>query len=259
MTPISTVVVIVFVVIILMSAIKIVREYDRLVIFRLGRLMGVRGPGIVIIIPLIDQIMRISTRIQVFDIQPQDLLTRDNVSVQVNAVVYFRVVEPDRAVVAAENFYQATVQIAQTTLRAVIGGISLQVMLEDLSEINSRLQVIIDEHTDAWGVKVSNVEIKHVDLTPELKRVMAAEAEADRVRRAKIVAADGEFQAARKLTDAAKMMGEHPMSLTLRYLQTLVEVAAENNSTVLFPIPIDLFEVFSAGKKATEKLKGEKE
>jgi regulator of protease activity HflC (stomatin/prohibitin superfamily) len=246
MPPLSILVVIIFGVIILASAIKVVKEYDRLVIFRLGRLAGVRGPGIVLIIPIIDQVMRISTRIQVFDVQPQDLLTKDNVSVQVNAVVYFRVMDPSRAVVQAENFYQATVQIAQTTLRAVVGEISLQTLLDDLSGVNIRLQSIIDDHTDAWGVKVSNVEIKHVDLTQELKRVMAYEAEADRVRRGKIVAADGEFQAAKKLTEAAELMSHHPMALTLRYLQTLVEVAAENNSTTLFPIPIELFEAYKA-------------
>lgn len=251
MPPLSMLVIIIIAVIILASAIKVVKEYDRLVVFRLGRLAGMRGPGIVLIIPIIDQVMRISTRIQVFDVQPQDLLTKDNVSVQVNAVVYFRVMDPSRAVVQAENFYQATVQIAQTTLRAVVGEISLQQLLDDLSGVNERLQSIIDEHTDAWGVKVSNVEIKHVDLTQELKRVMAYEAEADRVRRGKIVAADGEFQAAKKLTQAAELMAQHPMSLTLRYLQTLVEVAAENNSTTLFPIPIEMFESLKAmtGKK----------
>ncbi len=236
--------VIIFGLILLLSAIRVVREYDRLVVFRLGRLSGVKGPGLVFIIPIIDQVKVVSTRIQVYDVQPQDLLTKDNVSVQVNAVIYFRVMEPGRAIVQAENFYQATIQISQTTLRAVVGELDLQELLEDLAKVNSRLQEIIDEHTDAWGVKVSTVEIKHVDLTPELKRVMAAEAEADRVRRAKIVAASGEFQAAQKLTDAAKMMAEYPMSLTLRYLQTLVEVAAENNSTTIFPIPIDLFDVF---------------
>ncbi len=249
MPSLSLSIVVIIGLIILASAIKVVKEYDRLVVFRLGRLAGMRGPGIVIIIPIIDQVMRISTRIQVFDVQPQDLLTKDNVSVQVNAVVYFRVMDPARAVVQAENFYQATVQIAQTTLRAVVGEITLQVLLDDLAGVNSRLQEIIDEHTDAWGVKVSNVEIKHVDLTPELKRVMAYEAEADRVRRGKIVAAEGEFQAAQKLTEAASLMATQPMALTLRYLQTLVEVAAENNSTTLFPVPIDLFEAFK-GKMA---------
>ncbi len=248
--PISTIILIVVAFIILVSAIRIVREYDRLVVFRLGRFVGVRGPGIVLIIPLIDQVKTVSTRIQVFDVQPQDLLTKDNVSVQVNAVIYFRVLDPGKAIVSAENFYQATIQIAQTTLRAVVGETSLQVMLDDLATVNTRLQEIIDEHTDAWGVKVSTVEIKHVDLTPELKRVMAAEAEADRVRKAKIVAAEGEHQAAERLTAAAKMMSENPMALTLRYLQTLVEVAAENNSTTIFPVPIDLFEVFLKSKQA---------
>jgi len=248
MPSISLLVLIIFAVLVLASAIKVVREYDRLVVFRLGRLSGVKGPGIVFIIPIIDQIRRISTRIQVFDVQPQDLLTKDNVSVTVNAVVYFRVVDSDRAIVNVENFYQATVQIAQTTLRAVIGEITLQTLLDDLATVNSRLQEIIDEHTDAWGVKVSNVEIKHVDLPTDMKRVMAAEAEADRTRRAKIVAAEGEFQAAQKLTQAAETMATQPMALTLRYLQTLVEVAAENNSTTLFPVPIDLFDAFKKGK-----------
>lgn len=238
---------------VLVSAIRVVREYDRLVVFRLGRLVGQKGPGLVFIIPLIDQVRRVSTRIQVFDVQPQDLLTQDNVSVQVNAVIYFRVMDVSRAVVAAENYYQATIQIAQTTLRAVVGELPLQDLLDDLAKVNSRLQEIIDEQTDSWGVKVSTVEIKHVDLTQELKRVMAAAAEADRVRQAKVVAAEGEFQAAQRLTDAAKMMGEHPMALTLRYLQTLVEVAAENNSTTIFPVPIDMFEVFM--NKAKQDLK----
>ncbi len=244
MPPIGLIVAVVIGLLILVSAIKVVREYDRLVVFRLGRLVGEKGPGIVFIIPVIDSVMRISTRIQVFDVQPQDLLTKDNVSVQVNAVVYFRVVDPARAVVSAENFYQATVQIAQTTLRATVGEISLQVLLDDLATVNARLQEIIDEHTDAWGVKVSTVEIKHVDLPMDMKRVMAAEAEADRTRRAKIVAADGEFQAAKRLTEAGALMATEPISVTLRYLQTLVEVAAENNSTTLFPVPIDLLESF---------------
>ncbi len=247
MFDIAGLVVLIFVVMILASAIKVVKEYDRLVIFRLGRLIGSKGPGIVFIIPIIDQLKRISTRTQVFDIQPQDLLTKDNVSVTVNAVVYFRVVDPNRSVVAVENFYQATVQIAQTTLRAVVGEITLQTLLDDLATVNGRLQEIIDDHTDAWGVKVANVEIKHVDLPQDMKRVMAAEAEADRVRRAKIVAAEGEFQAAQKLTEAAATMASEPMALQLRYLQTLVEVAAENSSTTIFPVPIDLFEAFKGG------------
>jgi regulator of protease activity HflC (stomatin/prohibitin superfamily) len=244
MPPLGLIIAVAIGLLILVSAIKVVREYDRLVVFRLGRLMGVKGPGIVLIIPIIDTVVRISTRIQVFDVQPQDLLTKDNVSVQVNAVVYFRVVDPGRAVVSAENFYQATVQIAQTTLRATVGEISLQDLLDDLAKVNGRLQEIIDEHTDAWGVKVSTVEIKHVDLPVDMKRVMAAEAEADRVRRAKIVAADGEYQASKRLTEAAQEMSKDSGAMTLRYLQTLVEVAAENNSTTLFPIPIDLFESF---------------
>ncbi len=249
MPPIGVIVAVVIGLLILVSAIKVVREYDRLVVFRLGRLSGVKGPGIVLIIPIIDSVIRISTRIQVFDVQPQDLLTKDNVSVQVNAVVYFRVVDPSRAVVSAENFYQATVQIAQTTLRATVGEISLQTLLDDLATVNERLQEIIDEHTDAWGVKVSTVEIKHVDLPTDMKRVMAAEAEADRVRRAKIVAADGEFQAAKKLTEAGQLLATEPVSVTLRYLQTLVEVAAENNSTTLFPVPFDLLEAFKHQSK----------
>ncbi len=237
----------------LMSAIKVVREYERLVVFRLGRIIGAKGPGLVFIIPIVDQVRRVSTRIQVIDVQPQDLLTKDNVSVQVNAVIYFRVLDPNRAVLSAENYYQATVQIAQTTLRAVIGETLLQTLLDDLALVNSRLQEIIDEHTDAWGVKVSTVEIKHVDLTHELRRVMAAEAEAERVRKAKIVAAEGEFQASRRLSEAAAVMSQNPMALTLRYLQTLVEVASENNSTTIFPVPIDLFEVFTKAKRQQGK------
>ncbi|MDP8207655.1 MAG: SPFH domain-containing protein [Candidatus Electryonea clarkiae] len=249
MPNLGYIVLLVFAVILLISAIKVVREYDRLVIFRLGRLSGVKGPGLIFIIPIIDQVKLVTTRIQVFDVQPQDLLTKDNVSVQVNAVIYFRVLDPDRAVVAAENYFQATIQIAQTTLRAVVGETTLQTLLDELANVNSRLQEIIDEHTDAWGVKVSTVEIKHVDLTPELKRVMAAEAEADREAKAKVRHAKGELEAAKELIEAAEIMEPHPISLTLRYLQTLKEVAAENNSTTLFPIPIDLFEVFLKGNK----------
>jgi len=232
------------------SCVKILREYERGVIFRLGRLISKpKGPGIIFVFFPIDRMVRISLRTLVLDIPPQDVITRDNVSVKVNAVAYFRVVEPDRAVVAVEDYLFATSQMAQTTLRSVLGQVELDSLLAERDKINHKLQEIMDNQTDPWGIKVSNVEVKHVDLPQEMQRAMAKQAEAERERRAKIIHAEGESQAAAKLVEAAKMMEDHPMALQMRYLQTLTEVASENNSTTLFPIPIDLFKAFMPKEK----------
>ena len=236
--------IIVIVLLLLVSAIRILNEYERGVIFRLGRLIGSKGPGLVLLIPLIDRLQKISLRTIVLDVPPQDVITRDNVSVQVNAVIYFRVMDPNRSVVEVENYLFATSQLSQTTLRSVLGQVELDDLLSEREKINKELQDIIDRHTDPWGIKVSMVEIKHVDLPQEMKRAMAKQAEAERERRAKIIAADGEFQASAKLSEAAAVISKQPIALQLRFLQTLAEVATENNSTTLFPIPIDLFAPF---------------
>jgi len=232
------------VVLFLISAIKVLNEYERAVIFRLGRLIGAKGPGIIILIPIIDRMRRVSLRTLVQDVPPQDVITKDNVSVKVNAVLNFRVMDPNKAIVEVENYLFATSQLAQTTLRSVLGQFELDDLLAEREKINKHLQEIVDAHTDPWGVKVSLVEVKHVDLPPEMQRAMARQAEAERERRAKVIHAEGEFQASAKLAEAAAVISDHPMALQLRYLQTLSEVASENNSTTLFPIPIDLFEVF---------------
>lgn len=243
-----------FVIIVLLAnMIRIVREYERGVIFRLGRLIGAKGPGLIILLPFVDRMVKISLRMVVMDVPPQDVITKDNVSVKVNAVVYFRVMEPTRAVVEVEDFLFATSQLAQTTLRSVLGQAELDDLLANREKINSELQQILDKHTDPWGIKVSTVEVKHVDLPAEMQRAMARQAEAERERRAKVINALGELQASEKLSEAARIIGEYPVALQLRYLQTLREVAAENNSTTLFPIPIDLFKVFiEMGKKKEE-------
>lgn len=240
-------------IIILASAIRVLREYERGVIFRLGRLVGAKGPGLIILIPLIDRMVKVSLRTVVMDVPPQDVITRDNVSVQVNAVIYFRVVDPENAIVQVENFLFATSQLSQTTLRSIVGQIELDELLAQRDKINRELQQIIDKHSDPWGIKISLVEVKHIDLPIEMKRSMARQAEAERERRAKVINAEGEYQAATKLQQAAEIIRKHPEALQLRYLQTLVEVAAENNSTTIFPIPIDLFKVFM------EKMSGKKE
>jgi regulator of protease activity HflC (stomatin/prohibitin superfamily) len=240
-------------VLILLSAVKILREYERGVVFRLGRLVGSRGPGIFLLIPIVDRMIKVSLRTVVMDVPPQDVITRDNVSLQVNAVVYFRVLYPEKAIVEVENYLFATSQLAQTTLRSVIGQAELDHLLSERDRINLELQTILDKQTDAWGIKVSSVEVKHVDLPQEMQRAMAKQAEAERERRAKVINAEGEFQAAQKLADAAGIIGDFPYALQLRYLQTLKEVAAENNSTTLFPVPIDLFEPFVKAKEAASK------
>lgn len=235
--------VVVLVVMFLASAIKILNEYERGVIFRLGRLIGSKGPGLIILIPLIDKMQKVSLRLVTLDVPPQDIITKDNVSVKVNAVVYFRVVIPEKAIVDVENFLYATSQLAQTTLRSVCGEAELDDLLSEREKLNLKLQEILDRRTDPWGIKVANVEIKHIDLPDEMKRAMAKQAEAERERRAKVIHAEGEAQAAVKLSEAAEVMS-NPVALQLRYLQTLTEVATENNSTTIFPLPMELIKPF---------------
>ena len=239
------VIIIVIVLAFLFSAIKVLREYERGVIFRLGRVINTKGPGIIIVIPVIDKLVKVSLRLVTMDVPSQDIITRDNVSVKVNAVVYFRVMDPTNAIVEVENFLFATSQLAQTTLRSVCGQSELDDLLSERDKINTQLQSILDKHTDPWGIKVSTVEVKHIDLPQEMQRAMAKQAEAERERRAKVINAEGEFQAATRLAEAAEIISTHPEALQLRYLQTLKEISAENNSTTLFPIPIDLFKVFA--------------
>lgn len=252
-----TIIIIIFAIIILASSIKILKEYERGVIFRLGRLIGgeAKGPGLIFLIPIIDKMVKVSLRTIVLDVPPQDIITSDNVSVKVNAVVYFRVLSPDKAVIDVENYMFATSQISQTTLRSVLGQLELDDLLSQRDKINLKLQDIIDDHTNPWGIKVSNVEVKQVDLPQEMQRAMARQAEAERERRSKVISAEGEFQASEKLADAAKVLGKEPSAITLRYLQTLQDIAAENNSTTLFPIPVDLLSPFmkkAAGLKLEE-------
>jgi regulator of protease activity HflC (stomatin/prohibitin superfamily) len=229
---------------------KILKEYERGVIFRLGRIYKSKGPGLIVLIPGIDRMVKMSLRTVVMDVPPQDVITRDNVSIKVNAVVYFRVIDPQKAVIEVEDFIDATSQLSQTTLRSVLGQVELDDLLAHRDKINSELQGILDKHTDPWGIKVANVEVKHVDLPQEMQRAMARQAEAERERRAKIIAAEGEFQAAAKLGEAADIIDAHPSALQLRYLQTLSEIATENNSTTLFPIPIDLLKAIRGREKS---------
>ncbi len=238
------IVVIVLIVMFLASAIKIMNEYERAVIFRLGRIREVKGPGLIIIIPGIDRVVKIDMRTITMDVPPQDVITKDNVSIKVGAVVYFRVMDANSAVTNVENYLFATSQLAQTTLRSVCGQMELDEILSEREKINMRLQEILDRSTEPWGIKISLVEVKHIDLPEEMKRSMAKQAEAERERRAKVINAEGEFQAAQKLIEAAALMETQPMSLQLRYLQTLNQIASENNSTTVFPIPIDLFKPF---------------
>jgi regulator of protease activity HflC (stomatin/prohibitin superfamily) len=222
------------------SGIKVVREYERLVVFRLGRLVGPRGPGITFVIPAVERAQRLDLRTITMDIPSQDVITKDNVSVKVNAVLYFRVIDPNRSVVEVENYLFATSQNAQTTLRSVCGEAELDELLGEREKINTNLQSIIDQHTEPWGIKVVQVAIKHIDLPEEMRRAIARQAEAERERRAKVIAAEGEFQASQRLADASAIMARQPMALQLRYLQTLAEIATENNSTTIFPVPIDI-------------------
>lgn len=239
--------------IVLGSMIRILREYERGVIFRLGRLIGVKGPGLIILIPFIDKMVRVPLRTVVMDVPPQDVITKDNVSVKVNAVVYFRVVAPDKAIIEVENYLYATSQLAQTTLRSVLGEAELDELLSQREYLNHKLQKIIDEQTDPWGIKVSAVEIKHVDLPQEMQRAMARQAEAERERRAKIINAEGEFQASTRLAEAAEILAKNPITIQLRYLQTLSEISTENASTVVFPIPIEFFKMFIAKEEKKEE------
>ena len=235
---------IILIVLFLASAIRILNEYERGVIFRLGRLIKTKGPGLIILIPVIDKMVKVDLRIVAMDVPPQDVITRDNVSIKVNAVIYFRVMESNKAIVEVENFLYATSQLAQTTLRSVCGQVELDEILSEREKINTNLQEILDRSTDPWGIKVSTVEVKHIDLPQEMQRAMAKQAEAERERRAKVINAEGEFQASQRLADAAAVIAEHPIALQLRYLQTLNQIATENNSTTVFPIPIDLFKPF---------------
>ena len=235
---------IVLIVLFLMSAIRILREYERGVIFRLGRVIKTKGPGLIILIPVIDKMVKVSLRLVAMDVPPQDVITRDNVSVKVNAVIYFRVMEPRNATIEVENYLFATSQLAQTTLRSVCGQVELDELLAERDKINTRLQNILDKHTDPWGIKVTTVEVKHIDLPQEMQRAMAKQAEAERERRAKVINAEGEYQAATRLADAAGIITEHPEALQLRYLQTLREISSESSTTTFFPIPIDLFTPF---------------
>ena len=240
----------------LASAIRILNEYERGVVFRLGRVIGAKGPGLIILIPIVDKMVKVSLRLIAMDVDPQDVITRDNVSVKVNAVIYFRVMDPVKGIIEVENYMYATSQLAQTTLRSVCGQAELDELLSEREKINADLQGILDTHTDPWGIKVSTVEVKHIDLPQEMKRSMAKQAEAERERRAKVINAEGEYQAATRLAEAAAIIGDHPMALQLRYLQTLSEISAENNSTTVFPIPIDLFKPFLS---LVEKISPEKD
>lgn len=231
-----------FVLLLLFSAIRILREYERGVIFLLGRFWKVKGPGFIIVIPLIQQMVRVDLRTIVMDVPSQDVISRDNVSVKVNAVVYFRVIEPDKAIIQVEDFYVATSQLAQTTLRSVLGQHELDEMLSERERLNTDVQSILDKQTDAWGIKVSNVEIKHVDLNESMVRAIAKQAEAERTRRAKVIHAEGEMQAAEKLLEAARILSQQSQALQLRYLQTLTEIAGERSNTIVFPLPMDLVE-----------------
>jgi len=237
-------VVIAIVVLLLASAIRVLREYERGVIFRLGRLIGAKGPGLILLIPIVDRMVKVSLRTVAMDVPPQDVITRDNVSAKVNAVIYFRVLDPAKAIVEVEDYLFATSQLSQTTLRSVLGQAELDELLSEREKINERLQQIIDRHTDPWGIKVSLVEVKHVDVPQEMQRAIARQAEAERERRAKVIHAEGEYQAAEKLALAAGRIGRFPVAVQLRYLQTLTEVASENNSTTIFPVPIDLLRPF---------------
>ncbi len=243
-------IIIIFGVVLLIASIKIVKEYERAVVFRLGRLLKApKGPGIILIIPVIDRWVRVNLRLIAMEVPPQDIITKDNVSVKVNAVIYFRVMEPNRAITEVDDYMYATSQMSQTTLRSILGQVELDDLLSARDRINAELQLVLDKHTEPWGIKVANVDVKNVDLPQEMQRAIAKQAEAERERRSKVIGAEGEFQAAQKMVDAAALMEVHPMSLQLRYLQTLREISAEKNSTTLFPIPIDLIDMFLKKRK----------
>ncbi len=253
----TVIAIIILTVFFLSAAIRILNEYERGVIFRLGRVIKAKGPGLIILIPIVDKMVKVSMRLVVMDVDPQDVITKDNVSVKVNAVIYFRVIEPIKAVIEVEEYNYAMSQLAQTTLRSVCGQAELDELLSAREKINSELQEILDMHTDPWGIKVTTVELKHIDLPQEMQRSMAKQAEAERERRAKIINADGEFQAANKLAEAAEIISEHPIALQLRYLQTMQEMSTEQNTTTIFPFPIDLFRPFFELMDKEKKGKGE--
>ncbi len=241
--------VVIFIIFFLLNIFRILREYERGVIFRLGRLIGIKGPGLIILFPFIDKMVKVSLRTVALDVPPQDIITKDNISIKVNAVVYFRVMDPEKAVIEVEDYLYATSQLSQTSLRSVLGKFELDDILANQDKVNKELQAVIDKQSDPWGVKVSLVEIKHIDLPQEMQRAMAKQAEAERERRAKIINAEGEYQAANKLMEASKIIQSYPVALQLRYLQTLREIAAENNSTTIFPIPIDILTPFMSKDK----------
>jgi len=246
---------VIFAVLFLSAAVKVLNEYERGVIFRLGRVIGAKGPGVILLMPVIDRLTKVSLRLVTMDVPPQDVITRDNASIKVSAVIYFRVLDPVKAIVEVENYLYATSQLAQTTLRSVCGQAEMDELLAEREKINARLQEFLDRHTEPWGAKVANVEIKQIDLPQEMQRAMAKQAEAERERRAKVIHAEGEFQAASRLADAAEIIEWQPAALQLRYLQTLAEIATENNSTVIFPLPMDLIKPFlrQAAKSLAEK------
>ncbi|MDR9436295.1 MAG: slipin family protein [Thiohalophilus sp.] len=249
MTDYTLYIIIILVVAFLLSAIRILREYERGVIFTLGRFWKVKGPGFIIVIPLIQQMVRVDLRIIVMDVPSQDVISQDNVSVHVNAVVYFRVIDPEKAIIQVEDYYSATSQLAQTTLRSVLGQHELDEMLSERDKLNADIQRILDEQTDAWGIKVNNVEIKHVDLDDSMIRAIAKQAEAERVRRAKIIHAEGERQAANELANASEILAKQPSALQLRYLQTLTEIAGDKTNTIVFPLPMDMLETLTNNLK----------
>lgn len=251
----TTVAILFLVIFLLSAALRILKEYERGVIFRLGRIINAKGPGLIILIPIIDKMLKVSLRLVAMDVDPQDVITRDNVSVKVNAVIYFRVIDPVKAIVEVENYSYAMSQLAQTTLRSVCGQAELDDLLSEREKINTELQEILDTHTDPWGIKVATVELKHIDLPTDMQRAMARQAEAERERRAKVINAEGEFQAAAKLSEASVIIEKHPIALQLRYLQTMAEVSTESNSTIIFPLPIELFRPFLSllEKEVTDK------
>jgi len=240
MSPIVALPLIVLGFFLITSSIKIIREYDRAVVFRLGRFYRVKGPGLIILVPILDKMIKVGMRTVAMDVPPQDVITKDNVSIKVNAVIYFRVVDPERAVIQVEDFLYATSQLGQTTLRSILGESELDEILSQREKLNAQLQSVLDKHTDAWGIKISLVEVKQVDLPVEMQRAMAKQAEAERLRRAKVISAEGEFQASTKLSEAAGVIEKHPTAMQLRFMQTLVEIAADKNSTIVFPVPVDL-------------------
>ena len=249
---ITAIVILVIVFLIIISGLKILYEYERGVIFRLGRIVGVRGPGFIVVIPFLERMVRVSLRLVTMDVPPQDVITKDNVSVKVNAVVYFRVVEPNRAILQVENYLYATSQLAQTTLRSILGQVELDELLSEREKLNVKLQEVLDKQTDAWGIKVTMVEVKYVDLPQEMQRAMAKQAEAERERRAKVISAEGEFQASAKIAEASEILSANPVSLQLRFLQTINDVSSEKASTIILPLPIDMLSAFTKKDEKTD-------